>query len=97
MPSPLHRDPDEDGDDYGCFTDEANALVAQLVEDAAEQIGSGSLRTSRAVVAFVRDRLTRIHDAGATDTVVKENVFYALNDALSTAGIYVEPNAIYGW
>ncbi len=97
MPSPLHRDPIEDGDDYGCFTDEANAMVAQVVEDAIEHTGSGTLGDGRAVVAFVRSRLTKIHGAGATDTVVKENVFYALDEALSAAGIRIEPYAIYGW
>lgn len=95
MPSPLHRDPETDGDDYGVYTDENNAKVAGVVRDAIAAIKSGALHDSDDVIDFVRPRLERI--PSACDTIVKENVFGALDEALSEAGIHIEPFAIYGW
>jgi hypothetical protein len=95
-PSPLHRDPDQDGDYYGCFTDAANAKVAKVVEYAISGIRHGLLKDDEAVVSFVRAQLKTIGE-GSTDTIVKENVFYALDEALSEAGIHIEARLIYGW
>ena len=95
-PSPIHRDPDLDGDDYGCFTDEANQQVAELVERVREAIESGDLDNAEAIVDEVKEGLQPIGQ-GATDTVVKENVFQALNTALCEADIRVGAAEIYGW
>jgi hypothetical protein len=96
MPSPLHRDPETDGDDYGCFSDGANREVARVVAEAIEGIGSGTLDDQDAIVDFVRRRLRAI-GSGATDTIVKENVFQALWPAIEEAGIAFDHMVIYGW
>ncbi len=96
MPSPIHRDPEVDGDGYGCFTDEANAAVAELVQEVIEKIDTLELTDGDAVVKFVKPRLKAVRN-GATDTVVKENVFQALDEAMTQNGIRVEAMDLYGW
>lgn len=93
--SPLHRDPETDGDDYGCIPKTGNKHVAKIVRDAVTAIESGALSTSDDVIDFVRPRLERV--PSGCDTIVKENVFQALDEALAAAGIHIESMAIYGW
>lgn len=95
MPSPIHRDPEEDGDDYGCFTAAANEAVSAVVKHVKLHLRHHVLTTADEVVDYVRTRLRKIGE-GACDTVVKENVFYALDEDLKKANIAVGYE-IYGW
>jgi hypothetical protein len=95
-PSPLHRDPDQDGDDYGGIEPEVNAKIAEVVLNTINGIRLGMLEDAEDVVEYVKARLRAI-GRGATDTIVKENVFYDLDRALSDAGIHIEAKLLYGW
>lgn len=95
VPSPLHRDPDVDPNDWGVYTKRANRQISLLVQTTIALIESGQLTNGADVVDHVRTALQQI--PAAADTIVKENVFLALEDALSTAGVFLEPMAIYGW
>ncbi|MFW6061593.1 MAG: hypothetical protein ACOC93_02175 [Planctomycetota bacterium] len=96
-PSPIHRDPEEDGADYGCFSDEANTAVSQGVEQIAAQIDGGEITDGDSVIHAMQDLLTPWRREGATDTVVKENVAQALAPHVESAGIEIDQMAIYGW
>jgi hypothetical protein len=102
-PSPIHRDPDKDGEDYGCvgrYAAQGNAAVSRLVEDVIAQLDEGELCGGEAVVAFMRTELEGIssrYNCGCCDTVVKENAFYAIDEALTKAGIAIDSMTIYGW
>jgi hypothetical protein len=99
-PSPLHRDPDEDGGDFGCYgetpAEEAanNRLVAELVARLEEACLAGAYETYEDLVAELRAGLRRI-PGGATDTVVKENCALALEEVAE--GLPGDRMAIYGW
>lgn len=94
-PSPLHRDPNSDDQDYGCFTARANQRVARVVARTRTLIVSGQLTTGESVVDYVRGRLRKI--PSATDTIVKENVFHALAADMNAADLYFDWLTIYGW
>jgi hypothetical protein len=103
-PSPIHRDPDLDGDDYGCVgrnARKANAAIAKLVTESRDRLNAGEFGDGDELVYFVRARLERLskqYDCGSCDTIVKENVFAALHDAVEKAGIEpIEQIEIYGW
>ena len=96
-PSPVHRDPDdeEDSGDYGCFTAKANRQVVDLVEQTITKLEAADFDSFNEVKEFVHGRLREI-GRGATDTVVKENVFHALADSLTAAEIHYDWLDIYG-
>ena len=71
---------------YGCFTDEANAEVAAFVVETKDCLHRGDIKTWAKLVEVVREKLTEVGE-GATDTVVKENVFHALMSNVKEAGI----------
>ncbi len=96
MVSPLHRDPDSEEDDYGCFTKRADKAVGAVVRRTIRMLQAGELNNADEVLDVVRPALQRIGH-GSCDTVVKENVFYALDAALSAAGIEFDQMLIYGW
>ena len=103
-PTPIHRDPDADGDDYGCVgrdAAKANRAVASLVSEVCRRLAAGGFGKSDRVLEFVRARLEEIeseHDCGCCDTLVKENVFAAVHDAVTNAGLKpIDQRAIYGW
>lgn len=93
-PTPLHRDPDHDGDDYGCFSAARNASVAALVASAEEKITSQEFTTVQELLRYVDIGLCGI-GREATDTVVRENVYQALMPAVEKAEIDFEWSDIY--
>lgn len=103
-PTPIHRDPDADGDDYGCVgrsARRANAAVAALVARAQRELAAGTFDDPDALIDFVHSGLTGLaarYDCGSCDTIVKENVFAALHEAARSAGLEpIHPSSIYGW
>lgn len=94
-PSPLHRDPDSDDPDYGCFTAHHNRRVARVVACTQAMIASGLFTAGESVVAYVREQLQKI--PSATDTIVKENVFHALAASMNDANLHFDWLTIYGW
>lgn len=92
-PTPIHRDPEHDGEDYGCFTDEANAKVAAVVATAEQKIRD-EFSYAAELIQFVHSHLKGIGD-GAGDTVVLENVFQALLPVLNDVGIHLSWPDIY--
>ena len=96
QPSPLDRDPEVDGDDYGCCDDEGNAQVAMLVDDLIDQIATGSFHDGDDLIEVMRRGLKSIGDE-ATDTIVKENVRNTLLEAVDRAALRVNWGGIYGW
>lgn len=103
-PTPIHRDPDADGDDYGCVgpnAEDGNSAVAELVADVRHLLNAGTLGDAEEILSVVRTRLEEIDeecDCGSCDTIVKENVFAALHDAVESAGLEpIDQILIYGW
>lgn len=103
-PTPLHRDPENDGDDFGCVGRRArsgNRAVARLVESVGAHLRAGEFTEAIDVVSFVSEELEAIedkYDCGCCDTVVKENVFAALMETMNSAGINdFDSTTIYGW
>jgi hypothetical protein len=103
-PTPIHRDPDLDGDDYGCIgrnKRKGNAAIAALVLDARRSLMAGAFADADEVVDFIRAGLEEIlyrYGCGSYDTIVKENVFAALHDAVDETAIgRVDRRQIYGW
>ncbi len=102
-PSPIHRDPEVDGDDYGCLGRNAargNTAIAKLVADACSGLSAGVFLDGEELIAFVRRRLTALanrYDCGCCDTIVKENIFAAIYNSIRAAGIKVDQKQIYGW
>ena len=95
-PSPIHRDPERDGDDYGCFTKRANRRVAAGVRRIEKMLREGDIKDEDSLVECAQDILKNI-SAEATDTIVKENFFFAIADAIKAAGFDFDPMRIYGW
>lgn len=97
MTSPLHRDPESDFDNYGCFSEKANRKVTATVRRTILLLKHGEFGRSDEVIEFVRSQLLLIGD-GAADTVVKENVFAALAQDMEEAGLdELDQMKIYGW
>ena len=103
-PTPIHRDPDIDGDDFGCIGSQAskgNRAVARLVGDTRAHIRAGDFFEGGDILSFVREGLEQIAErfnCSCCDTVVKENVFAALADAMESAEISdFDQMEIYGW
>lgn len=103
-PSPIHRDPDGGCDDYGRIgphAAEGDAAISALVDEACRRLSAGNFIDWTGLLHFIRCALERVqdqHDCGSCDTVVKENVFGALNEAVVNAQLenlnYMD---IYGW
>jgi hypothetical protein len=78
-----------------------NIALSQLVDEASSRLKTGSFRSGRQFLRFVRRELECIcetYDCGCLDTVVKENVFIALQRAASNAGLSdFDQMEIYGW
>jgi hypothetical protein len=102
-PTPIHRDPEVDGDDYGCVgrnRARGNAAVAKLVADAADQLKAGGFADGGELFSFVHAQLKQLeerHACGSCDTIVKENIFAALGQAMAKAGIEIDQMDLYGW
>ncbi|HEY1683911.1 MAG TPA: hypothetical protein VGG19_04035 [Tepidisphaeraceae bacterium] len=103
-PSPIHRDPTTDGDDYGCIgrtAKKGNRAVAELVESIKRDLHLRCLADGSELIEQVRlhlEEIDRRYDCGACDTIVKENVLFALADAIADAGLSdFSPMQIYGW
>lgn len=103
-PTPIHRDPDVDGDDYGCVglnARKANAAIAYLVADMRIRLRARKFGNTDELVNFVRSRLKQFSDlyrCGSCDTIVKENVFAALHEAIEKSGLEgVDQMELCGW
>ena len=103
-PTPIHRDPDADGDDYGCIGRNAkkgNVAIAKFVTEVCDRLSDGEFEDGEELIDFVREHLAyldNLYDCGSCNTVVKENVFCALQSAVESAGLEdVDPKQIYGW
>jgi len=103
-PSPIHRDSDADGDDFGCVgrnRKRGNKEVARLVGSAETRLAAGDFEDGDDLIEFIRSELELVsarYDCGCCDTVVKENVFAALADVITGSKIPgFDQLEIYGW
>lgn len=103
-PSPIHRDPDTDGDNYGCIGARArdgNSEIARLVAEAIALVRVRECRSGDEVIGFLRFRLEQLerkYHCGACDTIVKENVVAALQPVMRRAGLEeIDEGDVYGW
>ena len=103
-PTPIHRDPDADGDDFGCVGRGAktgNVAIVTLLTEARRLLDARTFAETDALVEFLQLRLEELEaecDCGCCDTVVKENIFATLHDAVENAGLEpIDQAAIYGW
>jgi hypothetical protein len=103
-PSPIHRDPDRDGDNFGCIGRQAakgNLVVYRLVNEVIRRLKSGEFKNGDEFFDFVQCKLEHIdsqYDCGICDTIVKENMFAALRPACIDAGLRdIDWKCIYGW
>lgn len=94
-PSPLHRDPDHDGDDYGAFSDEDNVIISNWVQEIISQLERGVALSTDEVLREMQELLRGIQ--GGTDTIVKENVAIALAPVMEEHGLNSFGSDIYGW
>jgi hypothetical protein len=102
-PTPLHRDPNADRNDYGCLgrnAAKANSAIANLVSVACDQLNARDFEDGEDLLDFVRAHLKALdkqYDCGSCDTTVKENVFAALGDAMAKAGVEIDQMDLYWW
>jgi hypothetical protein len=84
---------------YGCLDRRAEERVEALVDETADLIRNGTLADGPTAARHVHTELSRIAAAapgsGATDTIVKENVFRALAGTLAELGLSVDRAAVY--
>jgi len=81
---------------YGCFSDEANQDIDEMIDVLIDKIEDGELTTPERLVAEMAMRMSEIGD-GACDTVVKETVAYHLRDAMEEHNIPEFGMLLYGW
>lgn len=103
-PSPIHRDPASDGDDYGClgrYAGEGNEAVGKLVAETVHRLKTGEFVDAEEVAQHVRVELQQIskrYDCGSCDTIVKENVFAALQPLMAKSRLgEIQAVDLYGW